>query len=308
MAARALARARGLGRQGVGDGQHHAAAAQFGVDAQLASMGAGLHAMLDGVFHQRLQQQRRQVRGTRARVDLPLHAQALAKAHLLYVQVAARQGDLVRQRGRFALFDQRVAEQIAQVFQQRLGPGRLVAHQGDGAVERVEQEMRAYARLQLGQPRRGGRRCAGACAQHQGRDQQGRQQRAAGGAGQPGRAALRSSGQHQHGAGIQAGQHAQQHPGRILQRLLQPLQGFFQAAGRDQPGEGGRQRPAGEQRQPRQPVAGAGGAEQGAHAQHGFHEQHGAQHHAHLAGVEHQRAAHGGAAWRGFGQRGGVGR
>jgi hypothetical protein len=45
-----------------------------------------------------------------------------------------------------------------QVFQHRLGLGRVDPHQGQRGVQRVEQEVRPDARLQLGQPHAGGGR------------------------------------------------------------------------------------------------------------------------------------------------------
>jgi hypothetical protein len=98
------------------------------------ALGAGLHAVDDGVFHQRLQDQRRQLRRAHARVQRPFHAQALAKAHLLDGQVAARQLDLLRHAGGAVLVGQRVPEQVGQVGQHLLGLGRLLAHQGHGLL------------------------------------------------------------------------------------------------------------------------------------------------------------------------------
>ena len=139
----AVALAALAGRHGVGDLDHGDLAAKARGNAQLRAAGARLHAVLDGVFHQRLQDQRRQACGQRARIQRPLHAQALAKADLLNVQIAPRQLDFLRQRGAVALLGKSVAEQVRQVFQHALGLFRLAAHQGDGGVERVEQKVRA---------------------------------------------------------------------------------------------------------------------------------------------------------------------
>ena len=50
--------------------------------------------MFDGVFHQGLQQQRRQVGVERRRVQVPVHLQPFAEAYLLDVEVALRQLNL----------------------------------------------------------------------------------------------------------------------------------------------------------------------------------------------------------------------
>ena len=48
---------------------------------------------------------------------------------------------------------QHLAENIAQIFQHRFGPRRVGTHQGNGTVERIEQEMRTDAGLQFCQLR-----------------------------------------------------------------------------------------------------------------------------------------------------------
>mmetsp|Transcript_10033 Transcript_10033/g.40827 ORF Transcript_10033/g.40827 Transcript_10033/m.40827 type:complete len:441 (-) Transcript_10033:76-1398(-) len=98
--------------------------------------------MAHGVLDQRLQQQRRQTRRVSGRVQVPDHAQPLAKADLLDRQVALGQLDLLGQRDGGAGIGQGHAEQFGQVFQHALGAGRVDPHQRDGAVQRVEQEMR----------------------------------------------------------------------------------------------------------------------------------------------------------------------
>ena len=69
-----------------------------------------------------------------------------------------------------------MAKQVAQVLQDGLGPGRILAHQRDRAVEGIEQEMRPDPRLQFGQARRGIRRHAAFGPQHQRGHQRRRQQ------------------------------------------------------------------------------------------------------------------------------------
>ena len=286
----AVALAALAGRHGVGDLDHGDLAAKARGNAQLRAAGARLHAVLDGVFHQRLQDQRRQARSQRARIQRPLHAQALAKADLLNVQIAPRQLDFLRQRGAVALLGKSVAEQVRQVFQHALGLFRLAAHQGDGGVERVEQKVRANARLQLRQPRRGGRRRAAAHAPHQRRRQHGRQQRSGHGAGQPGRRGAHIDRQrHENGAGRQPCQRAQRHARRHLRLHGQARQRFFQTAPGHQPQQRGRQRAARDKSQAQQPLQRAARHEQQRRRLRRLHPQHGAQHHARAANVKHQR-------------------
>jgi hypothetical protein len=161
-------------------------AAALGGNPDLRAGVAGFHPVLDGVFHQRLQQQRRQGGAARRFVELPLHAQALAEARLLDLQIVPRQLGLLRQRGRSALLRQRMAKQLGEVFQDGLGALRLFAHQRDRGVQRVEQEMRPDARLQLGQPRRGGSRGTALHAPDQRGHQHAGQQRTRAGAAKPG--------------------------------------------------------------------------------------------------------------------------
>lgn len=101
--------------------------------------------MADGVLHQWLQQQRRQQRSMHAFIELPLHLQALAKAYLLYGQIALGQLYLLRQRGGQMGFGQGIAKQIAEILEQGFCLGRLGAHQRNRAVEGVEQKVRSDA-------------------------------------------------------------------------------------------------------------------------------------------------------------------
>ena len=66
-----------------------------------------------------------------------------------------------------------MAKQLAQVFKQGFSFGGLRAHQRDGAVERIEQKVRANARLQFGQPGGSGGWGFAFGAKHQGDHQHG---------------------------------------------------------------------------------------------------------------------------------------
>ena len=182
-----------------------------------------------------------------------------------------------------------MAKQLAEVFQHGFGLGRFGAHQRNRTVERVEQKMRPDARLQLGQPRRRGRRCARLGAPEQAGQHHGRQQGAGGGAGPP-RRRLQQPHQRQQAAAVQARSRSQQHAGEPLVRRLQPVQARLERADGDQPGQRGGQHAAGQQGKAQQPLARPASAKHRAHADHRLHKQHRAQHHADMAGVEHAGA------------------
>ena len=84
--------------------------------------------MANGVFNQRLQQQRRQSGTAGSRVQAPADLQTLTKADLFNGQVALGQRDLLPQRDGLRRVRQRTAKQLAQVFQHGLGLERLGAH------------------------------------------------------------------------------------------------------------------------------------------------------------------------------------
>ena len=133
------------GRHGIGDLDHHPLPSPLAGNAHPRALGTGLHPVPYGIFHQRLQQQGGQQGLLRLRIERPFQLQAIPEAHLLNGQLASRQGNFLGQGHGRLLLPQGVAKQIAQVLQQRFGSGRLRTDQGNGAVERVEQEMRADA-------------------------------------------------------------------------------------------------------------------------------------------------------------------
>mmetsp|Transcript_53148 Transcript_53148/g.124463 ORF Transcript_53148/g.124463 Transcript_53148/m.124463 type:complete len:238 (-) Transcript_53148:138-851(-) len=99
--------------------------------------------MLDGVFHQQLQQHRRHAGARGGRVHLPGHAQALLVVQLLQRDVVAHHGQLVGQR--HALLGtvlQRVAQGVGQATEHLAGAGRVFVDQRPQVVQRVEQKVR----------------------------------------------------------------------------------------------------------------------------------------------------------------------
>ena len=100
--------------------------------------------MLDGVLHQRLQQQVGHLRVEGIRRDHDPHAQPLAQARLLDGEVLLGVGDLPRQRnGRRAAAVERRAQEVAQARDHAPGVvGTVLADEGGNAVERVAKEVR----------------------------------------------------------------------------------------------------------------------------------------------------------------------
>ena len=230
--------------QGVDDLYQRLLSPSLGTYLQLAAARMRLYAVANGILDQGLQQQGRQQCAMRALIELPLDLQALLEAHLFYGQIALGQLDLLRQRGGRVGLGQRITKQIAEIFKHGFGLGRLGTHQSNRAVEGVEQKVGAYAGLKLGQARLGLGRRAAACAQHQGCDQQRRQQATGDGAGQPGH--VLQPDERQHGAGVKTRQGAQ-HASQVLTTHAHALQLMLEAAGRYQPDQRAGQAGAGQQ-------------------------------------------------------------
>ena len=277
----------GSGGYGIGHLDDHHRAAPPGGNTHRGARAAGLHTVAHGVLHQRLQQQRRQPGLAGLRVDGPFLLQAFAETHLFDRQITPGQRDLLAQGYRLALVHQRMAEQIAQVLQQRFGLGRLGAYQRNRAVERIEQKMRTDARLQFRQTCGGGGRSAAFGAQHQRGHQGGRQRRAGTGTCHPWRL-LHQAHHDQHGAAIHAGQCTQQQSRSILPPLWQPGKPVLEAARHNQPDQRGGQGRTGQHRQAQQPIPSAGGIEHRTDPHHHFYKQQRPQYHAGLAGIEYQ--------------------
>mmetsp|Transcript_119912 Transcript_119912/g.333652 ORF Transcript_119912/g.333652 Transcript_119912/m.333652 type:complete len:253 (-) Transcript_119912:4411-5169(-) len=243
--------------------------------------------MAHGVLDQRLQQQRRQTRRVSGRVQVPDHAQPLAKADLLDRQVALGQLDLLGQRDGGAGIGQGHAEQFGQVFQHALGAGRVDPHQRDGAVQRVEQEMRADARLQLDQLRQGVRRALAVLAQLQPGQQHdrtaGSHRRHA--APAPGRGRL-LEGQVQQREAQQRCDGAEQRQDAPLRGLGQPRPQALGRADDEQPGQHRKHRDHGAAGRQRQPLRAVARDNCGAQGQQQLHAEHRAQHQADVADVE----------------------
>ncbi len=124
----------------------------------------GLDAVADRVFQQGLQHQGGQARLAGGVVHAPVHVEALAQSQGFQVQIGPRQFQFPAQSGELAVVRHEAAIQLGQVFQGGFRPAGIGAHQGQHAVEGVEQEMGPDAGLQGLEPRlrQGGGQPAGA--------------------------------------------------------------------------------------------------------------------------------------------------
>ena len=136
------------GRHGVVDRQDGPRAFPLAAHADRPALVERLDAVVDGIFEQRLQDERRDRRVHRQAVDLPVDLQPLPEAQPLDALVGARDLDLMRKRDAFAVLAQRCAEQVREVGDRLFRHLRVAARERGDGVHAVEQEMRADARLQ----------------------------------------------------------------------------------------------------------------------------------------------------------------
>ena len=115
----------------------------------MARSGLRAKAMLQGILHQRLQDQRWNLLAGHSGATSILHLQAVAEARLLDIQVGAQKFDLVADRS------QRAAD-CASTWRKTLARrsvivsarGRVADDQVGDGIQRIEQEMRIDLRAQ----------------------------------------------------------------------------------------------------------------------------------------------------------------
>src|SRR2546426_2833859 len=117
-----------------------------------------LDSVVDGVFHQGLQEHRRHESLLDRRIQLPIDPEPLPQAQLLQVEILATQRDLVPESDQLAVVDHDGAEQLRQILQSALGSLRILANQRKHGIQRIEKEMRTDASLKRLQPCLGNRR------------------------------------------------------------------------------------------------------------------------------------------------------
>src|ERR1700704_1468768 len=130
------------------------------LDAHLDHAGrdSRLDSVVDGVFHQGLQEHRRHESLLDRRSQLPIDPEALSQAQLLQVEVLAAQREFVSESDQLTVVDHDSAEQLRQILQSALGSLRILANERKHGVQGVEEEMRTDASLKRLQPRLGNRR------------------------------------------------------------------------------------------------------------------------------------------------------
>src|SRR4051812_40392041 len=118
------------------------------IDNDLARFHARLDAVVNGVFEQRLQQQRRDERVRRHIVDVPDDFQPVAESQLLDLEVLPAQLDLFRNRRKLALVAHSDSKKLREVLEYHFCPLGILTDQGQDGIQTVEQEVRSYAGLQ----------------------------------------------------------------------------------------------------------------------------------------------------------------
>ena len=104
----------------------------------MAQTAAQLDAVVERVFHQRLQRQLRQDAAAQLRLDVNFIAKNIPVAHLLDLQIAAHVNFLFSQRDDVAALAQRAAEEIGQARDHLDGLFVLARlHEPDDRVERI---------------------------------------------------------------------------------------------------------------------------------------------------------------------------
>ena len=133
----------------VAHGEQQPRAIACGAELDVPALDLGLQAMADGVFHQRLQQQRRHRQRGQLRWKPQLRVQARPHAHGHQRQVVVEPRELVGQRVRAgARGRQRGAQEGDQPVEHGLRARRVQRDQHAQVGQRVEQHVRLELRLQ----------------------------------------------------------------------------------------------------------------------------------------------------------------
>src|SRR2546421_10313766 len=138
---------------GIGQMQPEAVVAAFDAHFDYPGRGSRLDSVVDGVFHQGLQEHRRHQSILDGRIQPPMDTETLTQAQLLQIEILTAQRELVSESDQLAVVDHDGAEQLRQILQSALGSLRILANQGEHGVQSVEKEMRPDAGLKGLQPR-----------------------------------------------------------------------------------------------------------------------------------------------------------
>jgi len=127
---------------GVGDFEDHAAVFAVRGDGELHDFVAGLHAVAQRVFNDRLKKELRNERWEEGRIDVVRDGEFAFEAFLHQFEIAASDLEFLFER-KFvrAGTAQREAEKIAELREHGVGGAHVFVHDGGNGVERIEQEM-----------------------------------------------------------------------------------------------------------------------------------------------------------------------
>ena len=105
--------------------------------------------MLDGIFHQRLQEHAGNHAVERARLDLFHHSQLLrAKAHHFDIEVIVNKFQLLTQSKEGLRLAQKAAQNVGQLHDEQPGSIGFHPHQRGNGIQCVEKKMRIDLALQ----------------------------------------------------------------------------------------------------------------------------------------------------------------
>src|SRR5437773_5710829 len=144
----------------VGIGQVQPEAVVPALDAHLDHTGrdSRFDSVVDGVFHQGLQEHRRYQSLLDGRIQSTNDPETLTQAQLLQVEILTAQRELVSQSDELTVVDHDGAKQLRQILQSALGALGILTDQRKHSVQSVEEEVRPDASLEGLQPRLGNRR------------------------------------------------------------------------------------------------------------------------------------------------------
>ena len=133
---------------GVAQYDHHLVAVAVDIDHDFPREARRLDAVIDGIFQERLQHQRRNQRIGGHLVRVPRDLQAVAQPQLLDVQILAAEFHFLLQGDEPAVVGHQHPEQVSHILQRPFGALGFAADERQHGIQAVEQEMRPDARLQ----------------------------------------------------------------------------------------------------------------------------------------------------------------
>jgi len=100
--------------------------------------------MVNGIFQQRLKQQRWYECVDWLVVQIPIHIEAISKTQPLHIKIAGAQVDFIIERHQLFLLLHQHAEHVGDFLEHAFGAFRILANDPQHTVQTVEEEMRPY--------------------------------------------------------------------------------------------------------------------------------------------------------------------